>query len=132
MNFGQAVQSALRQYAGFSGRARRSEYWYFFLFNLILSVIVGIIDVAIGSQVLGYLLTLALLLPGLAVGCRRLHDTGRPGAWLFIALVPLIGVIVLIVFFCQDSQPGDNQYGASPKYGAGAAGYGQQSAGYQT
>ena len=133
MNFGQAVQSAFRQYAGFSGRARRSEYWFFFLFNLLLSIVVGIIDVAIGSAVLGYLLTLALLLPGLAVGCRRLHDTGRPGAWLFIALIPLIGVIVLLVFFCQDSQPGDNQYGPSPKYNAGpAGGYGQQAPGYGT
>ncbi|MCW2648309.1 MAG: hypothetical protein JWP07_4418 [Pseudonocardiales bacterium] len=117
VNLGQAVQSVLSQYVGFSGRARRSEYWWFFLFNLIIAIAVAIVDAAIGSTILGILVTLALLLPGIAVTIRRLHDTGRSGWWILIALVPLIGAIVLIVFACQDSQGGVNQYGPSPKYG---------------
>jgi uncharacterized membrane protein YhaH (DUF805 family) len=117
VNLGQAVQSVLSQYVGFSGRARRSEYWWFFLFNLIIAIAVAIVDAAIGSTILGILVTLALLLPGIAVTIRRLHDTGRSGWWILIALVPLIGAIVLIVFACQDSQAGVNQYGPSPKYG---------------
>jgi uncharacterized membrane protein YhaH (DUF805 family) len=115
MNFGQAVQSCLKQYAGFAGRARRSEYWWFFLFNAIVSIVTGIIDAAVGSQILGIVVGLALLLPGIAVGVRRLHDTGRSGWWLLIVFIPIIGVIVLIVFFCQDSQPTTNSHGATPK-----------------
>ncbi|PZS13922.1 MAG: DUF805 domain-containing protein [Pseudonocardiales bacterium] len=122
MNFGQAVQSVLSQYVGFSGRARRSEYWWFFLFNMIIAIAVSIVDAAIGSMILGIVVTLVLLLPGIAVTLRRLHDTGRTGWWIFIAAVPIIGAVVLIVFACQDSQPGDNQYGPSPKYGSSAYG----------
>ena len=129
MNFTQAVSSAFSKYAVFSGRARRSEYWYFFLFNLLVSIVMAIIDRAIGSSVPGLLVSLALLLPGLAVLVRRLHDTSRTGWWFFIVLVPIVGVIVLIVFACQDSHP-DNQHGQSPKAIAGPQGYGQP--GYQS
>lgn len=117
MTFAEAVKSGLTNYAVFSGRSRRSAYWWFALFNLVVSVIAGIIDAAIGTPILGLIVGLALLLPSLAVGARRLHDTGRTAWWLLIGLIPLIGAIVLIVFFCQDSQPGPNQYGASPKGG---------------
>ena len=115
MTFAEAIRSVLSQYVGFSGRARRSEYWYFFLFNLIVSIVARIIDAAAGSYpVISGIVALALLLPGLAVGVRRLHDTGRSGWWLLLAIIPLIGAIILIIWFCGDSEP-DNQYGPNPK-----------------
>ncbi|MGZ6826370.1 MAG: DUF805 domain-containing protein [Mycobacteriales bacterium] len=125
MSLAEAVKAVLGNYAGFSGRARRSEYWFWALALLVAGIVVGIVDAAIGSPVLGYLLDLAVLVPSLAVGVRRLHDTGKSGWWLLIGLVPLAGAIVLLVFFVTDSYPGDNQYGPSPK-GAGepTAGYG--------
>jgi uncharacterized membrane protein YhaH (DUF805 family) len=108
---------ALKKYAAFSGRAQRKEYWYFILFNLIAIFIVGIIEVAIGADrgALQILYWLAVLLPGIGVSVRRLHDTNRSGWWLLIAFVPLIGTIVLIVFYCQDSDAGDNRFGPNPK-----------------
>jgi uncharacterized membrane protein YhaH (DUF805 family) len=111
----------LKKYAVFSGRARRKEYWMFFLFNFIFAVVLGIIDEITGItsntglSVLSTIYGLAVLVPGLAVAVRRLHDTNRSGWWLFIALIPLAGVIVLLVFMAQDSQPGENQYGPNPK-----------------
>ena len=123
MSFAEAVRSALTQYATFTGRARRSEYWYFVLFNVIVSIVASIIDAVIGVQLVSWIVTLGLLVPGLAVTVRRLHDTGRSGWWILIGLVPLVGAIILIVFACQDSQP-DNQYGPSPKGGAAPGGYG--------
>lgn len=112
----------LKKYAVFGGRARRKEYWFFFLFNIIISFIVGLIDGFTGSfnpeagiGILGAIYTLAVFIPGLAVSVRRLHDTNRSGWWLLIGLIPLIGAIVLIVFFVQDSTPGQNQYGENPK-----------------
>ncbi|MCK9174458.1 MAG: DUF805 domain-containing protein [Desulforhopalus sp.] len=111
-----------KKYAVFNGRAQRKEYWYFVLFNIIITLVLGIIDGATGSfsadagtGLLGSLYMLAVLLPGIGVSIRRLHDTGRSGWWMLMALVPLIGVIVLIVFMIQDSWPGANQYGANPK-----------------
>ena len=104
MSFPEAVQTVLtKKYADFSGRARRSEFWWFALFN------------AIGSPILGLIVSLALLLPGLAVAARRLHDTGRSGWWLLLIFVIVIGWIVLLVFYVTEGQPGDNQYGPSPK-----------------
>ena len=106
----------LKKYAVFDGRARRKEYWMFFLFNIIIAFVLGIIEGIVGGPgVIGAIYGLAVLLPGIAVGVRRLHDTSRSGWWLLIGLVPIIGAIVLIVFFVQDSQPGDNQYGPNPK-----------------
>jgi len=112
----------LRKYAVFNGRARRSEYWWFVLFNIIISLALGAIDgvtgtfsQAAGLGLLGGLYTLAVLLPSLAVTVRRLHDTGRSGWWFLIMFVPLIGAIVLLVFMLLDSKPGQNQYGANPK-----------------
>ena len=103
------------KYADFSGRARRSEFWYFALFNVAASFIAGLIDSIIGQPILGLLYTLAVLIPGIAVSVRRLHDTGRSGWWLLLALLPILGAIALIVFYCQDSEPGLNQYGPNPK-----------------
>ncbi|MEU4715257.1 DUF805 domain-containing protein [Micromonospora purpureochromogenes] len=119
-----AIKSVLSQYAGFGGRARRSEYWWFALFTLILSIVAGILDGALGTNigsdpsstgVIGLIVSLALLLPTLAVAVRRLHDTDRSGWWLLIGLVPLVGAIVLLVFFVKDGTRGSNQYGADPK-----------------
>lgn len=116
----------LKQYADFSGRARRKEYWMFTLVHLIiymalftLMTLVGGSDPESGlalalSGLLG-LYVLGVLVPSLAVGVRRLHDTNRSGWWLLISFVPVIGAIVLIVFLVQDSQSGSNQYGENPK-----------------
>ena len=109
----------LKKYAVFDGRARRTEYWMFVLFNVIIAIVLALIDRAMGHQILGTIYSLAVLLPGIGVSIRRLHDTGRIGWWLLLAFIPLIGAIVLIVFMAQDSQPGSNQYGPNPK-GVGA------------
>ena len=83
---------------------------------MIISIVLNVIDLAIGFQLLTLIYGLAVLLPGIAVGIRRLHDTGKSGWWLLIALIPLVGIIVLIVFWATDGQPGPNQYGPSEKY----------------
>ncbi len=101
----------LKKYAVFEGRATRSEFWYFFLFNLIISTIISFLHIPI----LGFVYALGVLIPGLAVGARRLHDIGKSGWWLLIGPIPLVGAIVLIIFAAMDSQPGDNEYGLNPK-----------------
>jgi uncharacterized membrane protein YhaH (DUF805 family) len=128
MDIGTAVRSVLTQYANFTGRARRSEFWWFILASFLASIVTSIIDVAIGSEVfagsgiVSLALSLALLIPTLAVGARRLHDTGKSGWWQLIWLTG-IGIIVLIVFWALDSELRPNQHGPSPKYQA-AGGYG--------
>lgn len=107
--------AVLKNYAGFAGRARRTEYWMFALFNFVITIVLEIIGVFIHTQIIAYLYGLAVLIPSLAVGARRLHDTGRSGWWLLIGLIPLVGAIILIVFFATEGQPGNNQYGANPK-----------------
>jgi uncharacterized membrane protein YhaH (DUF805 family) len=109
--------AVLKNYAGFSGRARRTEYWMFVLFNVIITVVLDVLALAVKlASILGIIYGLAVLIPGIAVAVRRLHDTGRSGWWLFISLVPFIGVIVLIVFLATEGQPGDNAYGPNPKH----------------
>ena len=113
----------LRRYAEFSGRSQRKEYWMFFLFQIIVVVVLGIIEGALGltGMVAGAygpltaLFWLAVLIPGIAVGIRRLHDTDRSGWWLLLAFVPIVGAIVLIVFFVTDGTRGPNRFGADPK-----------------
>ena len=113
----------LKKYAVFSGRARRKVYWMFALFNLIICIVLGVIEAIAGiapegdQSVLAGIYSLAVLIPAIAVSVRRLHDTNHSGPWLLIALVPLIGPIILLVFMVQDSQQGDNQYGPNPKAG---------------
>jgi uncharacterized membrane protein YhaH (DUF805 family) len=121
MDFMTAVRTTLSKYVDFSGRARRSEYWYFVLFNVLVSIVALVIDMAIGQQIVGFIASLALFLPGLAVSIRRLHDIDRSGWWILISLVPIIGFILLIVWYCSDSKP-DNQYGPNPKGAGGYAG----------
>lgn len=134
----------LRKYAVFGGRARRREYWFFALFNLIASAVLGLLDNLLGTPMipladfalplgmtgpgsaavpedvftiglLSLLYGLAVFIPGLAVTVRRLHDVGRSGWWLLLAFVPVVGGIVLFVFTLIDSQPGENRYGPNPK-----------------
>ena len=106
----------LKKYAVFTGRARRKEYWMFVLFSVIVTIVLSLVEGIVGGPgVLSGLYALAVLLPSIGVGVRRLHDTGRSGWWILIGLVPLVGIIVLIVFFVADSQPGTNQYGPNPK-----------------
>lgn len=120
MKFGEAIASVLNKYATFQGRARRSEYWYFFLFNVIISSILSWLAQRIGFfWLISVLYTLALFLPGLAVTCRRLHDSGKSGGWIFICLVPLVGTIILLVFLARDGQPGPNAYGPDPREAPG-------------
>lgn len=118
MGFGEAVQSVFSKYATFSGRARRSEYWYFVLLQVIVTAVLNGLYSATESVAFSTILVLfdlALLVPSLAVCWRRLHDIGRSGAYYFFVLIPLVGWILLLVWMCQDSQPGANQYGPSPK-----------------
>ena len=105
-----------KKYAEFSGRARRKEYWMFALFNFLASVALTIVDGILGTNGgLGGLYTLAVLIPSIAVAARRLHDTDRSGWWQLIALIPLIGFIILLVFLCSDSKPGENRFCLNPK-----------------
>ena len=111
----------LKNYFKFSGRATRSEYWYFVLFGLLFSLAAMLIDFSIGTfyieegiGIFSSIYTLTILIPSLAVTVRRLHDTNRSAWWLLISLIPIIGLIVLIVFYCQDSKE-DNKYGVNPK-----------------
>jgi len=100
----------------FSGRARRKEYWFFSLFNMIIGIVLGFVEVLVGGPgIVGMLYGLAVLIPALAVSVRRLHDTDRSGWWLLILLIPVVGAIVLLIFMVLDSSPGENQYGANPK-----------------
>lgn len=110
--------NVLKNYATFSGRARRKEYWMFALFNIIVGIVLIIIDYIIGTYFALYgLYCLGIILPSLAVSVRRLHDVNKSGWWIFISLIPLIGGIWLLVLFVTDGTAGDNQYGPSPKAG---------------
>lgn len=109
MSFVQAVQVCLRKYVDFSGRAARSEFWWFALFQLI--VIVG---ASMVGRTIGDVVALALVLPSLAVGARRLHDVGKSGWFLLLHLLPIIGILVLIFFWVQPSQTESNDYGVVP------------------
>lgn len=117
----------LRNYVGFEGRARRKEYWMFVLFNVIAAIVAMVLDNVLGlasSQYAGYgpiygLYLLAVLLPSLAVGVRRLHDTDRSGWWMLLGFVPILGAIVLLVFMVIEGTPGPNRFGPDPKAGEG-------------
>lgn len=118
MNMMEAVKSVFSQYANFKGRARRSEYWYFCLFNILVGFVLGFLGSLTGISIfnaIASLYTLASLIPGLAVCVRRLHDMGKRGTWLFLVLIPIIGSIILIVWYTKDSVPGENEFGPNPK-----------------
>lgn len=109
--------SVLKQYAVFSGRARRTEYWMFVLCNVIVMLLLGMVDKLIGgdNELIGSIYSLAVLLPSLAVAARRLHDTDRSAWWLLLGLIPIIGTLVLIYFMVCNGQQGPNRFGDDPK-----------------
>jgi len=116
--------STWKKYVQFSGRATRSEYWTFYLLNLVWFILIGFIfGVAVATELpiaiglvgfVAMVFIFAQILPGLAVSIRRLHDTGRSGAWWFINFVPSVGGIVFLVFMLLDGEEGDNEYGPDP------------------
>ena len=106
----------LKKYAVFEGRARRKEYWMYFLFNTIVAVLLGAIDGAIGAYGALYLIyILGTFLPGLGVTVRRFHDTGRSGWCIFLGMIPIVGTFIVLYFMIVDSNEGDNKYGPNPK-----------------
>ena len=115
----------LKDYAVFTGRARRQEFWMFTLFNILIAIALMIID-GVGGFMIGdsgigvlYLIyVLAVIIPCIAVNVRRLHDTNRSGWWYLRVLIPFLGALILLIFMCLDSTPGDNQYGPNPKESA--------------
>jgi len=122
----------LRRYAEFSGRSRRKEYWMFALLNVLIALFVGLVTlvmaVSVSSEsammvvvtpvlILWFLLSLVFIIPGLAVTIRRLHDIDKSGWTILLALIPLVGPIVLLVFYCTEGTPGPNRFGPDPKAG---------------
>lgn len=106
----------LKHCVDFDGRAPRAEFWYFVLFNFIIGLVMIGVGYVIGiDNQLGSLYSLLVFLPALAVSVRRLHDTGKSGLFVLLGLIPLVGALILIYFYAQASQPGDNQYGDNPK-----------------
>lgn len=111
----------LKKYAVFSGRARRKEYWFFVLFNAIFAIAAMILDNILGLAIedVGYgpfyiLYALATIVPGLAVSVRRLHDIGKSGWYILLAIIPCVGAIILLIFDLTPGDPGDNEYGPDP------------------
>ncbi len=104
MGFLEAIKTCFGKFMTFSGRARRSEFWWFYLLNFIIGCI----------PFLGWIWGLIVLIPSIAVGIRRLHDTGRSGWWYLLVLVPLVNLLLIYFFIC-DSQAGSNEYGENPK-----------------
>ena len=122
-SFIEAVKTCFVKYATFSGRARRSEFWYFALFIIICQALLGAIGNAIfgvpengGTNILQVIFNLAVFIPQMSVSWRRMHDIGKKGTWSLIAAVPIIGWILILVWECTDSHPGENEFGMSPKY----------------
>ncbi len=129
MSFTEAIKTCFSKYVTFSGRARRSEFWWWALFIIVATIVLTILDISLfGSTTSGpgeisgstsfapfsWIFMLLTFLPGLSVMVRRLHDTDRSGWWYWIALIPLIGFIVLIVWFANVGTKGDNRFGADP------------------
>ncbi len=106
-------------FANFSGRARREEYWYYSLAVFVVSAILSVLSeagtVGVIFSIVSFLFSLCIIIPGIAVSVRRLHDTGRSGWWLLLCLIPLIGQIVLLVFMVTEGQKGENKWGDDPK-----------------
>lgn len=116
MTFKEAVSTCFNKYATFSGRAPRSEYWWFALFNVLVSLALNVVVQAGGGtsmalNLIAGVASLALFLPGLAVAVRRLHDIDKSGWWLLIGLIPLIGFIFVLIWFCTKGSVGENRFG---------------------
>ena len=116
MDIKESILTCLSKYIDFSGRARRSEYWWFALCCSVVSGLLTVLGRKIGIfNVLASIFSVAIFLPALAVVWRRLHDIGKKGTWFFIVLIPIVGIILLFIWLIQDSQPGSNEYGPNPK-----------------
>ena len=121
---------AVKKYAVFAGRARRKEFWFFYLFYVIFALAAAIVDSVLGTEysvgetasigLFSSVFVIAMMLPTFAVLARRLHDIGRSGWWILIGLIPIIGAIVLLIFTVRDSQEGENRFGPNPKEAAAA------------
>ena len=130
IGFFEAIKMGFKNYVNFRGRSRRSEFWFFVLFNEIISLsLLTLLILTLEKtrtypyykvnpfvNVLNYIYSLVMLLPIIGAQIRRLHDIGNSGVNLFLHLIPFVGSIILIVFYCKDSEPGQNLYGPSPKY----------------
>lgn len=129
MDFMTAVRTVLGKYATFSGRARRSEYWWYALFTFATSIVLSIVDALLFGMttqgqsigILSGLFSLAVLLPSIAVGVRRLHDLDKSGWWLLLVFIPILGVLVLLFFFVQRGTQGTNRFGPDPLAARGYA-----------
>ncbi len=125
MSFKESIVNVFQNYANFSGRARRSEYWYFTLFTcLVTAVLSGLNAAFFGADAqmsiftaIQAIFSLGTLIPSLAVTVRRLHDIGKSGWFYFLILIPVVGAILLLAWECTDSEPGENAYGPNPKGG---------------
>jgi uncharacterized membrane protein YhaH (DUF805 family) len=104
-------KAALRKFSEFSGRATRREYWMFFLVNVVIASVLDLL----GLRTIGFLYTLFIFVPSLAVGIRRLHDTGKSGKWFLVLLLPILGAIWLLVLLAMPGDMGENQYGEEPQ-----------------
>ena len=121
MTFGEAVRSGFDHYTKFDGRAGRPAFWWWFLFGILVSIGANIIDAILGTfGVVSGLAALALLLPNLSVAIRRLHDTDHTGWWVLIGFIPIIGWIVLLIFYLREGDAGENRYGPPPVEGVAA------------
>ncbi|WP_114965748.1 DUF805 domain-containing protein [Alkalilacustris brevis] len=114
MDFPTAIRTCFNKYVDFTGRAARSEFWYFVLFAILGNIAMGLFDRVIGMAILGTLFGLAILLPGIAVSVRRLHDLGRSGWWYLLVFIPVIGWLVLLFWYVQPGTSGANEYGPDP------------------
>jgi uncharacterized membrane protein YhaH (DUF805 family) len=123
MGFTDAIKTGFQKYIGFSGRAARSEYWYWVLFLLLLQIVAWLIDMTLfgfnttGVNPIGSILSLATLLPSVAVSVRRLHDIDRAGWWVLLSFIPVIGWIVVIYWACLRGTVGANRFGPDPLAG---------------
>jgi uncharacterized membrane protein YhaH (DUF805 family) len=107
MNFTDSIKTCLtKKYVDFNGRASRSEYWWFFLFCIIIGIIASMIN-----ETLYYIVVLALLLPSISVAVRRLHDIDMSGWWFLLNLIPIIGFLILLFLYCSKGTPGPNRFG---------------------
>lgn len=142
MNMMEAVKSVYSNYVKFSGRSRRAEFWWFYLFYLIVNIVLSVVDSFLfgttttydggfssstDTPILSGIFALGTFLPFLAVSVRRLHDIGKSGWWLFISLVPLVGIILLIVWWAKEGEAGGNDHGPNPITGEGGSDDGGES-----
>ena len=121
MNFTEAITSGFQNYLNFSTRAQRSAYWYWVLFSFVASLVATLIDIVVfprlGFSLIRTLVSLALFVPGIAFGVRRLHDIDRTGWWALLVFLPFIGLIILIIWFCTRGTNGANRFGPNPLAG---------------